>query len=350
VQTHVEELSLRLVKMGMDIEVLTTDPTHRLRDEEVVRGVRVRRFKSWAPNDSYYFSPSLKKYLARNSNTYDIVHVHNYHALPALYGAQTKKSSCLVFTPRYHGSGHTYFRNLLHIPYKYFGRSIFDKADKVICLSKHERDIVLSNFKLRAGKLVLIPNGISKQEFVGLRKTRDTHRSNILCVSRLEKYKGIDWLIKVLPRLDTSVSLQVVGSGPHKRSLMQLSRRLALQDRVEFHSNLDREELLQLYSNANVFVLLSTHEAFGNAVAEALASGTHCIVAYGSALEQWVDNENCFGINFPVDLEHLAELITRAIEKDAAGPATARLLDWDDVARMLHEVYVICSENRTPMS
>lgn len=101
VETHVEAISRKLVKRGFEIEVLTTDPHGTLPKEEEKDGVNVKRFKSWAPGESYFFSRGLKRYLSRNSKYYDIVHVHNYGAFPALYAAQTKGKNKLVFTPHY---------------------------------------------------------------------------------------------------------------------------------------------------------------------------------------------------------------------------------------------------------
>jgi len=138
VETRVGMISERLPQEGLDLEVLTCDPSGRLPKEEIINGVKVRRFKSWAPNESYYFSSSLRRYLLRCRANYDLVDAHCYHALPALYAAQTKGKHKLVFAPHYHGAGHTFFRNLLHIPYKFFGNKIFEKADRVVCVSKYE--------------------------------------------------------------------------------------------------------------------------------------------------------------------------------------------------------------------
>jgi len=338
VETHVKEISERLVNRGYEIDVLTTDPEGKLPKVETINNVTIRRFKSWAPNESYYFSWALKNYLTKNSKNYDIVHAHSYHAFPAFYAAQAKRGNKLVFTPRYHGGGHTLFRNLLHIPYKLLGRKILEKADKIICLSEYERKLLLSNFRLEEKKVIVIPNGINTIEFKNLKKRKKNKYSRmILCVSRLEKYKGIDYLIRVLPKLDAGISLVIVGKGPYKKALMKLVHKLALENRVKFYSDLPRKELLQLYSHADIFVLLSKYEAFGNVVAEALASGTPCIVANASALKHWVDNKNCFGIDYPINLNRLAKLINEVIGKEVKG---VKLQDWNDVVKQLENIYL----------
>lgn len=340
VQTHVREISTRLVRKGFGVEVLTTDPTRTLSSKEVADGVVIRRFGSWAPNGAYYFSSALRRYLKKNASKYDLIHAHNYHAFPALYAAEAKRSSNrLVFTPRYHGAGHTSLRNFLHYPYKYLAGRIFDRSDMIICLSKSEKKLLLSKFAVEEHKLTIIPNGINQNEFLPHQKGSDRVEKRILCVSRLEKYKGIEYLIRVVPMLE-QVRLDIVGVGPEEEKLRRLVHRLNLQGRVTIESNIPRDRLIRKYAEADAFALLSKYEAFGNVVAEALASGTRCVLAESTALSDWIDNENCYGIRYPINLRELADLIRSVIRKSAEGPAIARLLDWNDVVERLTALYV----------
>ncbi|MGB9614543.1 MAG: glycosyltransferase family 4 protein, partial [Fervidobacterium sp.] len=314
------------------------DPTGALSVEEIVNGVYVKRFKSWAPNEAYYFSRELKKYLMENKDEYDIVHAHSYHAFPALYAAQSKDRNKLVFTPHFHGRGHSFLRNLFHVPYKFFGKSIFTRADKIVCVSNYEKDLIVNNFKVDEEKIVVIPNGVNLEEFRGLKRIKKSCKT-ILCVSRLEKYKGVQYLIEVLPLLESDVVLEIVGKGPYKEHLVKLAKKLNVLKRVEFFQDLPRSELLQKYANADIFVLLSKHEAYSLSVAEALCAGTPCIVANTSALTEWVDGENCFGIDFPIDLSVLADLIKKVMGKKVCKQT---VLDWDEVVKRLVCLYEDC--------
>lgn len=335
VETHVREVSERLVKIGFEVEVLSTVQSKKLLKEEVINGVLVKRFSSWAPGEAYYISNDLKKYLNKNSGDYDVVHAHSYHALPAFYAAVAKKQNKLLVTSHYHGSGHTFFRSLLHIPYKHFGGRIFDRADKIICVSKYEKRLILENFDIDEEKIVVIPNGVVSQEFNGLRKKARRGRV-LLSVGRLEKYKGFQYLIGVLPRLQNDTTLDIVGKGPYKESLVSLGRRLGVGNRVSFFQDMPRTELLQKYVDADVFLLLSEHEAYGMSVAEALSAGTPCIVANASALQEWVDDEACFGIDVPINLNQLGHLMLDVIGKTVKKP---KILDWNDVTERIGRLY-----------
>ncbi len=336
VETHVYEIARRLAK-DFEVEVLTTDPSGKLPKFEEIDGITVRRFKSFAPQEAYYFSLDLYRYLKRNSEKYDIIHAHNYHAFPAFL-AYLNRRNRFVFTPHYHAHGHTFFRNILHKPYKMVGKRMFEKADAVICVSNYEKNLILKNFNIDVSKIYLIPNGVNLEEFkVAKRIKREKDRSfkKILYVGRIEKYKGLDYVVKALKYLDNFI-LEIVGKGSYKPKIIELARDLDVLNRIRFYQDLSREELVRRYAEADVLVLLSRHEAFGMVVAEALASGTPCIVSNTSALIEWVDNRNVFGIDYPIDVPKLAKLIEEVSRVEVRG---IKLYTWDDVVKRLIEVY-----------
>lgn len=337
VETHVREIANRLVKStrNLEVDVLTTDPSKRLPKNESVNGVDVRRFNSWAPDGAYYFSRSIRTYLLQHSNDFDVVHAHGYHAFPPLYAARAKDKNKLVFTPHYHGTGHTIFRKLLFKPYKFFGKKIFEKADKVVCVSLYEKSLVLKDFGLNEDKIEVVPNGVDLEEFKGLSKSKKSYQT-ILSVGRLEKYKGVHYLIEALAKMTDDVILEVVGKGPYKESLVKLASRLGVVGRVRFFEDLPRSELLQKYAHADLFVLLSKYEAYGITVAEALASNVPSIVARTSALQEWIDNKNCFGIDYEIDTKELANLIEQVMGRRVIN---VKIPTWDEVTQRILSVY-----------
>jgi len=338
VETHVYEISRRLAK-EFEVEVLTTDPSGKLPKVEEFEDFTVRRFRSFAPGDAYYFSLELYRFLKKNSSDYDLIHAHNYHAFPALFAALSKRESKLVFTPHYHGYGHGFFRNLLHRPYKLLGKIIFKKAEAVICVSNYEKRLVLKNFGVNKSKIHVIPNGINIEEFEGIDKVKvrkDNGLKRILFVGRIEKYKGLDYVVRALKHLPESFILEAVGKGSYKPRIVKLAKEIGVIDRIKFYRDLSREELIRKYAEADVFVLLSKHEAYGIAVAEALAAKTPCIVAKTSALSEWVDNRNVFGLNHPISIEELTDLIEKV---SRIGVEDVKIPSWDAVVERLKKVY-----------
>lgn len=86
--------------------------------------------------------------------------------------------------------------------------------------------------------------------------------------------------------------------------------------------------------------MLSSHEAYGITVAEALAAGIPCVVAKGSALEEFVDGRNCIGIENPVSKEKVVKAL-KGLEKDKKEKSYGlnSIADWDEVADKTIKVY-----------
>ena len=330
VETHVRKIS-EILSHKHDVTVFTGDSSGKLPIEEEINGVLVKRFNSFSPSDAYHIS--LKMATELNKAEFDVVHGHNYHALP-LYFSRYARCKKFIVTPRYHGHGHTPLRKFLINLYKPFGKKIFKEADNIIALSNYEKELLLKDFDIDESKIRLIPNGLDIGEFEHLRT--EGKEKTILCVDRLEEYKGTQYVIKTLPLLDEDFCLKIVGKGSYKHKLVELVDRLGLGNRVEFYQDVPRKELLKMYAKAGVFILLSKGEAFGNAVAEALTSKTPCIVATASALIEWIDNRNCFGIDYPINNEELVKLINNVVGKKVSD---VKLWDWNEVVQQIRELY-----------
>lgn len=346
VETHVKEISERLVRAGHDVEVITTDPSGKLEKRDTINGVKILRFRSFAPGNAYYFAPQIYFYLKKHN--FDVIHAHSYHALPALFAALGKRGRRFVFTPHYHRSGHTAFRNLLHKPYRLFGKVIFSRSDSVICVSEYEKRLVEADFRVE-GKTVKIPNGVNLKEFEHLRNSQKGKgvekkrgkEKTLLYVGRLEEYKGVQYIIQSLPELK-DFRLRVVGKGPYEEELRNMAKSMEVEERVEWLKDLSRKELLECYADADIFLMLSSHEAYGITVAEALAAGIPCVVAKGSALEEFVDGENCAGIENPVTVEKVIDSLQK-IEIFKREPVSGRLkgiMDWNEVSARIEKEYI----------
>jgi glycosyltransferase involved in cell wall biosynthesis len=334
VETHVQQISEKMAEQGYEVEVLTTDPTGELPEEEEINNVVVRRFKSWAPQNSIFQSASLRRYL--QSNTFDVLHAHNYHALPALYAAKARKR-LFIFTPHYHGASQSFLRNLLLYPYRFWGRGVFKQAEWVICVSNYEKQLIRNHFTLCVDKLITIPNGVNLSEFRRHRSMRNPKR--LLYVGRLEEYKGVQHIIRALTQL-RDYHLTIIGGGVYEAQLKRLSCRLGVDVQITWCSDVEREELLRAYESAGVFVMPSRFEAYGITVAEALAAGLPCIVAQNSALEEFVDDETCLGID--VERRDVSSQIVRAVRRLEGRRAARRhdaVLDWREVAERILSVY-----------
>lgn len=135
----------------------------------------------------------------------------------------------------------------------------------------------------------IIPNGIDVPAELPSSK-RDEYRT-LLFLSRIHKVKGLELLLEAWSRLqDRHVSWQLVIAGSdvgYQNStgyighLKEIARKRLLQ-RVDFVGELRDTDKWRAFAQADLFVLPSYSENFGMAVAEALASGTPCVVTRGA--------------------------------------------------------------------
>jgi glycosyltransferase involved in cell wall biosynthesis len=336
---HVKSISERLAKHH-DVTVFATNASGLLPWREIVNGVKVERFRAYAPTNAYMFTVDMP--LRMRKERFDVVHAHGYHAIP-LHLARFAKGDCFVATPHFHGSGHSSFRNSLMRVLKPFGRDTLNRADAIIAVSDFEKALMVHDFGFEEKKVHVIPNGVDFSEFEGLRK-QSHESSTILYVGYLAAYKGPQYLVEALPRLRKDVILKIVGGGPIKHYLERRAFELGVSERVKFYSNVPRKDLVQMYADADVFALLSRYEAYSIVVAEALAAGTPCVIARTSALTEWVDKTTCLGVDFPISLNSVAEKIGYALDNHPGNRAFLKwygnkIVDWNQVAERLEQVY-----------
>lgn len=347
VETHVKEISERLVKKAFEVEVLTTDPSGKLPREEVINDVKIKRFRSWAPDGAYYFSRGLKRHLLNNSDDYDIIHAHSYHSFPALYATRAKASNIFVFTPHYLGKSPNFFRNLLHTPYKFVGKEIFKKADKVICVSEYEKKLVINNFKVEDERISVIPNGVNRDELSKFKWSPDFSVPKITYAGRLERrQKNVDKLIRsfelLLREYGVNAELVIIGCGPYEHEMKRLIKKLGLQNRVTLRRWLPRRQFIEELASSNVFVTPSQHECYCIAVAEAIVLGVPTVVSNSTALSWYVKKGWAFGINPPITPQRIASAIDKVLTTPQRETYDSfdEILSWDDVvAELIEQIY-----------
>jgi glycosyltransferase involved in cell wall biosynthesis len=345
VERHVAELAEGLVEQGHEATVLTADArTADAPRRQRRHGVRVRRFRGLAPGGAFHVAPGLLG-AVRNASA-DLVHAHNYHSLPVLFAALGTHApglgsgTRLVVTPHYHGASASDLRDRLLSVYRLAGRRALRRADRVIAVSDWECARLADDFGVRA---TVIPNGLDTARFADAEPPSPddaTHpadgRSYLLSVGRLAEYKGVQHVIRALPDLD--YDLVVAGSGDYGDDLHAVGRETGVSDRVHFLGYVPDEELPGLYAGASAFVTCSGFEAYGMTVAEALASGTPCVVRRAGALVDWTDRDDCVGVGSEsgVSPTEVADAVREVVGRDAPSEP---LPTWNEVVDATETLY-----------
>lgn len=165
---------------------------------------------------------------------------------------------------------------------------------------------------LEADVLIAVGNGLKKEmsEFSGRKDIKVIH--NLIPVENfyinenknntftffslafLEGEKGMDVLIKSFSKYfkNINVKLLIGGEGSQKEYLINLSKELNIDSKIEFLGALSREDVSKYMSLCDAFVLASKYETFGVVYIEALASGKPVIGALNGGAEDIINSNN----------------------------------------------------------
>lgn len=151
-----------------------------------------------------------------------------------------------------------------------------NESDGVTTVSEDLRKDTYDAFEIRK-EIVVIPNFVDLERF---KKQPKEHFKRIICpndekllvhTSNFRKVKRIEDIIKVFAKLKKQIpsKLLLVGDGPERGPMEQLSRDMNLGEDVRFVGKLDAIE--EVLSVADLFLMPSEKESFGLAALEAMA-------------------------------------------------------------------------------
>ena len=220
------------------------------------------------------------------------------------------------------------------------------RLDHVVTVSEDSKRAIERDFGVPARRQTVVYNGIDRGVFRPMKGVKKK-RGNIIFVGNIEDgKKGFAYLLKAMPMIDPSVTLTAVdGGAPHRKVTDRLMERLGLGGRVEFTGKTSTEELVRLYSRAELAVVPSVYEGFGLPAAEAMSCGVPVVSSNGGALPEVVGDA---GIVTPARDEHaLAAAVNglindrnRLVELSAAGIVRVReLFNWEKAVGDMIRLY-----------
>jgi colanic acid/amylovoran biosynthesis glycosyltransferase len=184
-------------------------------------------------------------------------------------------------------------------------------------------------------RIVKLPMGIdlSRFRFTERIKNHDGEL-RLLTVARLVEVKGIEHAIRAVASLKEKYSrihYQIVGDGPLRAELEGLASRRGLANNVEFLGALPQEKVIELYRDAQIFLLPSIVTESGEeegqslVLAEAQASGLPVIGSRIGGIPESIREGKSGLLVPPQDPSALA----RAIEQLAEHPQA-----WGQMGRV----------------
>ena len=259
-----------------------------------VNGVTAVYLANWLHFRAASWNPALGRYLRARLHEFDVVHIFGLYDLlgPRVAAECRKRKIPYVVEPI--GMYVPIVRNiwLKRMYHGLWGSEMLAGADAIIATAEQERDELIAGGLARE-KILLRRNGVEAPTTLPERGLfrRDLKIPQgarlILFLGRLSKKKSPDLLLKSFaglgsPSATESSGVHLAFAGPDesgmKARLQQMATQLDVLNRVHFSPPLEGDAKWNAYRDADIFVLPSQNENFGNTAGEAVATGTPVIV------------------------------------------------------------------------
>jgi phosphatidylinositol alpha-mannosyltransferase len=360
VTEHVSNLAEQFIARGHQVHIVAPSSQD---EAEPVSSLdapihRIGRVVSIPANGSVArITLSLRSYLQAKQllqeQQFDLIHLHE-PLMPALPLTVLRHSNAINV-----GTFHA-FRNtpLTYFYSKPILRPFFKKLHGHITVSSAAREFVGEYFP---ADYRVIPNGIDFPRFFSRYPALpefDDARPTVLFVGRLEKRKGLKFLLRAWPKVlerQPDARLVVVGRGRPLEGYRRFAARQGWTPRdVVFAGYVPSEDLPRYYQACDVFCAPNTgQESFGIVLLEAMAAGAPIVASDIPGYRDVVSNGVQGLLVEPQNPGALADSICRLLANPEvrasmrrAGQAKAQAYDWPTVATQVLDYYSEVLERR----
>ena len=317
--------------------LLTFGERDEVRRDGDLEVVTLRKIASFRGHPAHPVARGLRAHIAN----VDVVHTHHMRSSPSRFAALLTQGPSRTLAVTDHGLGGGGWFGLLP--------RLFDAFLPV-------SEFSAATLNAPSHKTHVIYGGCDIARF----HPGDDVRNGVLYVGRVTPHKGIDRLIRALPR---RLSLTVAGTTGHDRDLPEASypdllRQVAVGKDVSFIGRVEEEGLARLYRRAQVCVLPSVEttcygkriaisELLGLSLLEAMASGTPVVASRVGGLPEVVRHGETGLLVPPGDEAALRDAIRDLTEDrdkarrmgDAGRELVSETFTWDRCAERCIAAY-----------
>ncbi len=369
VETAAYNTAKYLVKFSHNVVVVTSKLKENLNDYYIAEGIHIYQFKTyaipeikklsqisswgWMPKAIFKMKQIVKKH------EIDLIHIqgHFFPISVIVYFQNLFIFKKPIFFTMQGRLDEGFARKLEDIYDYIFTKPFFQKAEKIICVSKSLKERYI-RFKIDKNKLMVIPNGVNCEQFqkkpfsdeINKIFNNDTSK-RIIFVGRLEKQKGIEFLIRAIPLVLNqfeNMHLYIFGNGHLELFLKKLVKELKIESSVTFKNMVPLEKMPEVYSGVDILCLPSLHEGFPLTIAEALSIGLIIIASNIEGIPEAIkENINGF-LCEPGNIYHLKEKLIKALTlpeekireiKNNNINLAKKRYDWKNIVKEIEDLY-----------
>jgi len=290
------------VKLGHEVHIIASDKVfpfpdyskmaheagapstrYRVAGESTIDGVKVHRLKSFFEIKDFILTSGVKKLLQKINP--DIVHMHAPQQGMTVLGAAYKDNlgyflicddQALVDSKKTKPYSSLSGKVRYELFQKFLSSYVYKKADVIFCPNNASKSFIESSFGVSSDKVQLVPIGYDSEFYFFDNNSREEVRKEfslekndfvILIAGRLNPEKGFDRILKLLvPFLESSAKMLVVGDGEAKEDLENLVRDLHLENRVKFVGFVPEKSLYKYYSASDLAIWSKPSVGISNAI------------------------------------------------------------------------------------
>lgn len=219
-------------------------------------------------------------------------------------------------------------------------------VDRILCISEWTRGHVVSRCPIALNKTDLLRCGRDERTIRGAApRPASTSTCQLLCISRFETYKRLDFLVSILSA-SKDLRLTLVTDRRGYDHFNSANCELIATERLKVLSNVDEERLNQLIATTDCYVQASQLEGFCLPALDALRHGRPVVYQSGSGIDEVCGQGAAQPM--PPDatpaqwVEAIEAMIRRSNQPDFSVRVTEQLQSiptWADSAKSLLSVY-----------
>lgn len=268
------------------------------------------------------------------TSSFDLIHAHDW--MTGLAALEIRKQSGKPLLFHVHSLSHDRVgpdeSGWIH----QLEQRIIQEADLTIAVSNYTRQICLNHYHANPAKTSVVHNGISPVE--AYRSTKPFSESLVVFLGRMTSQKGPIRFLQIareVLRHNPKVRFVIAGTGDLLHRSMAESVRLGLAEHCHFTGFLNRQEVHQLFSMADVYCMPSTSEPFGLSALEAAQFGVPTVISNRSGVAEILNSAKTADAS---DTKKMAHEILAQIEAGVTKPPVD-LRSWDQAADEILQHY-----------
>lgn len=279
------------------------------------------------------------------SETFDLIHAHDWMTFPA--AVALKQATGKPFVAHVHSLEHDrsgiFYDETIHAIEEFGLKS----ATKIIAVSHYTKRMIERRHAIASRNIAVVHNGIYPQQVVNEYKNRKTWpRHVVLFLGRITYQKGPEYFVeaagKALPHIKDTLFV-MAGAGDMLAAVQERVQQLGIEDSFLFPGFVQGEELEELLSVADLYVMPSVSEPFGLSALEAVSFDVPVILSKQSGVSEVISH--ALKTDF-WDTDRMSELMVHAltypelrIEMASAAKHELSELHWEVSAMKTVEVY-----------